>query len=273
MAFRWLGGTRVGFSIIAQHNSPVMPKKRPNSTKSEPHVLASSAHNDPLPIAPLVVLAGLILLELFLYFCDAPDLHLKQRWSSLNFLSAPDELFVMWCGGKIANFSLLDRWPIFLLTGLILLGAWLAGILSLAAIGLTRLLTRLEQHVFALAAGLNLLSLYALAVGLAGGLHHRWLFLAPLIALAAVFVWQRLTRRAQMARTEPGESLTVENDPRWLWCLVIAVPFAAALFLGSMLPPWDYDVREYHLQSPKEWFQNGRIISSAQYLRQHAARL
>jgi hypothetical protein len=236
-----------------------MPKKRPNLTKSGPPLLASSAHNDSLPIAPLVVLAGLILLELFLYYCDAPDLHLKQRWSSLNFLSAPDELFVMWCGGKIANFSLLDRWPIVLLTGLILLGAWLAGSLSIAAIGLTRLLTQLEQHVFALAAGLNLLSLYALAIGLAGGLHHRWLFLAPLIALAAIFIWQRLTRPAQMAHAEPHELVPVENDARWLWCLLVAAPFAAALFLGSMLPPWDYDVREYHLQSPKEWFQSGRI--------------
>src|SRR5436189_6309600 len=26
-----------------------------------------------------------------------------------------------------------------------------------------------------------------------------------------------------------------------------------------MLPPTAYDVREYHLQAPKEWFQNGRI--------------
>jgi hypothetical protein len=26
-----------------------------------------------------------------------------------------------------------------------------------------------------------------------------------------------------------------------------------------MLPPWEYDVREYHLQTPKEWFQNGRV--------------
>jgi hypothetical protein len=44
-----------------------------------------------------------------------------------------------------------------------------------------------------------------------------------------------------------------------LWWLVAAAPFVMALFLGSMLPPWDYDVREYHLQAPKEWFQNGRV--------------
>jgi hypothetical protein len=31
------------------------------------------------------------------------------------------------------------------------------------------------------------------------------------------------------------------------------------IVLGAMLPPWDYDVREYHLQAPKEWYQHGRI--------------
>lgn len=236
-----------------------MPKKRPNSTKSEPQSPVS-AYYGPLPAVPLAVLACLILLELYLYYCDAPELHVKQRIASLNFLSAPDELFVMWCGGKVANFSLLDRWPIVLLTALILLGAWLAGRILLWAIGLTKLLTRLEQHVFSLAIGLNLLSLYGLVIGLAGVLHHRWLFLTPLIALFALNVWQRLTWEGEApAEPQPHDLHEIENDPRWLWCLLIAAPFAFALFLGSMLPPWDYDVREYHLQSPKEWFQNGRI--------------
>ena len=31
------------------------------------------------------------------------------------------------------------------------------------------------------------------------------------------------------------------------------------MFLGSMLPTIDFDVLEYHLQGPKEYFQNGRI--------------
>src|SRR4029079_15724664 len=28
---------------------------------------------------------------------------------------------------------------------------------------------------------------------------------------------------------------------------------------GAILPPWDFDVREYHLQVPKEWNEQGRI--------------
>jgi 4-amino-4-deoxy-L-arabinose transferase-like glycosyltransferase len=43
---------------------------------------------------------------------------------------------------------------------------------------------------------------------------------------------------------------------RWLW---LAVPFLLAILLASMLPPLDFDVREYHQQAPKEFFQQGQI--------------
>ena len=45
-------------------------------------------------------------------------------------------------------------------------------------------------------------------------------------------------------------------SPHWLW---LAVPFVLAILLAAMLPPLDFDVREYHLQAPKEFFQQGRI--------------
>ena len=37
------------------------------------------------------------------------------------------------------------------------------------------------------------------------------------------------------------------------------LPFALMILLGGMLPPIDFDVREYHLQAPKEFYQQGRI--------------
>ncbi len=43
---------------------------------------------------------------------------------------------------------------------------------------------------------------------------------------------------------------------RWLW---LALPFVLAIVLSAMLPPMDFDVREYHLEAPKEFFQQGRI--------------
>ena len=36
-------------------------------------------------------------------------------------------------------------------------------------------------------------------------------------------------------------------------------PFVVVMILGSMLPAIDFDVLEYHLQGPKEYFQAGRI--------------
>ena len=36
-------------------------------------------------------------------------------------------------------------------------------------------------------------------------------------------------------------------------------PFVVVMILASMLPTIDFDVLEYHLQGPKEYFQAGRI--------------
>ena len=41
--------------------------------------------------------------------------------------------------------------------------------------------------------------------------------------------------------------------------LLVVVPFTIYLLSGAISPPTDFDVREYHLQGPKEWFQQGQI--------------
>lgn len=50
---------------------------------------------------------------------------------------------------------------------------------------------------------------------------------------------------------------------RWPWLerfgLWLGLPFLLLILFGAMLPPWDFDVREYHLQVPKEWYQAGQI--------------
>lgn len=40
---------------------------------------------------------------------------------------------------------------------------------------------------------------------------------------------------------------------------MVIVPFGVYLLLGAVSPPTDFDVREYHLQGPKEWFQQRQI--------------
>src|SRR5262245_58143068 len=161
-----------------------MPQRRPSNSASwgKPQQERTAAR-DPtraLPVVPLLVLALAIVFELVLYFGDAPEQSRAQRLSVLVFLLAPDHLFELWCGGKIVYFSLLDRWPIALMSATVLITAWMAGRLLLFGLGVVRLLDWLEQIVFAIGAGLNLVSLYALAVGLAGGFQQRWLFIAPI---------------------------------------------------------------------------------------------
>jgi hypothetical protein len=212
-----------------------------------------------LPFLPLLAFVT-ITLGYLLVFYPADD----TRRAALPFIFAPDQLLVMWCGGKLEYFSLFDRWPIIATAGVILGSAWLAGRIALQWLGIAPILDRLERAAFATGVGLNLLSLYALTVGLAGGLQQRWLFLLPLVALVAGnLLLNRGSRIVPPApvpiEQPPAADQSKLNDPRWYLWLLAALPFAAVIVFGGMLPPGAYDVREYHLQAPKEWFQNGRI--------------
>jgi hypothetical protein len=242
-----------------------MPRKRPPAAASAAVRAVAPRPKQPSsswPLLPLAVFALSVLIMLALYYGDVPEQHIQQRTAALNFLVAPDELFYMWCGGRVANFSLLDRWPIVLLTALVLTTAWLAGRLVLLLLALHSQLDRLERQVFALGVGLNLVSIYALVIGLAGGLRQRWLFVAPLLLLGVVnsYLFARQRLRAAL-RDQVWSRLSVDGLDEWWWAwwLLSLVPFVLVIVLGAMLPPWAYDVREYHLQTPKEWFQNGRV--------------
>jgi hypothetical protein len=48
-------------------------------------------------------------------------------------------------------------------------------------------------------------------------------------------------------------------DFRACLLMMLIAPFVVLMILGSMLPSIDFDVLEYHLQGPKEYFQAGRI--------------
>jgi len=236
-----------------------MPRKRSTAGKLEGAPAAAGPEEQPasLPAVPLAVF-GLLVAAFLLRFYWGNE----PRQTTLIFLFAPDRLLEMWCGGKFEFFSLLDRWPLWVLVATIVSGAWLSGRLLLELLGVTAALDRLERCVFATGIGFNLLSLYALAVGLLGGLQQRGLFVAPLVVVVVVSValWLRETPGAQpVAQSSRPESFPHADDSRWYWWLLAAIPFALVMILGGMLPPWEYDVREYHLQTPKEWFQNGRV--------------
>jgi hypothetical protein len=162
---------------------------------------------------------------------------------------------------------------------IVLVAALIAG----AAIGIgdtiIRLLrvrqgTRLAERVaLAYGVGTAILGVLAMLAGRMGWL-DPWFIRASLAALAILpvfrFVAQRFGRAAPAGPSigaGPTVSAAWENESHekrssdrlaWLFVLLIA-PFVLITLLGSMLPATDFDVLEYHLQGPKEYYQAGRI--------------
>ena len=58
-----------------------------------------------------------------------------------------------------------------------------------------------------------------------------------------------------------GSGARLDRSSIATWCLkaLVFCPFVVVMLLASMLPSIDFDVLEYHLQGPKEYYQAGRI--------------
>ncbi len=194
--------------------------------------------------------------ELTFATADGATYH-PQRYELFAYFLQPSALFGPWFG-EPASFAIGDRVPLLTLAALILLFAGFVGRLALQLSRIDDALDALEKVVFALAVGLSLVSLYTLAVGLSGAIAARGaLLLFVLPAALAVVLSQRLwARRSASRRAILPSSDEMALSPHWLW---LAAPFAIVIVLGGMLPPVDFDVREYHLQAPKEFFLKGRI--------------
>lgn len=154
---------------------------------------------------------------------------------------------------------LLQRLPLF---------SWAAVILVLAAVhgDAICVLTLRRCHMFwtehvvmRLGTGLGILSTVTLCCGLAGHL-TRLAIIVPVLGSLAVscFIRWKSRHEAKVPTRHVPEAQHSSPVMRMLVLMVI-VPFGAYLLLGAVSPPTDFDVREYHLQGPKEWFQQGQI--------------
>lgn len=149
---------------------------------------------------------------------------------------------------------------------------WLAAALGLGLIVMraARLWERQTpgalQWATAAALGLGVESLAVLGLGLAGWLNGivAW---GLLIVGWAAGAYSLKTWEREVGTLALGRWLKEPAAGEWLWLL--ATPFLMLVLVGAMAPPgmlWSpsephgYDVVEYHLQVPREWFEAQRII-------------
>lgn len=187
--------------------------------------------------------------------------HPVRRVLFLLLAFTPEFYLNTWTGGGTMRLAVLDRLPVLLTAGGIVAWGTALGWAVLELAGLARRLTRGEVGVFSMGVGLNLLSLATLAAGLIGWLHRplMWLGLTAVGtgALLALAVGRRGRTTADAVPFQP-ERQQAESTVSWAW-LALGAPVALMIIWGATAPPWEFDVREYHLQAPKEWLAQGAI--------------
>lgn len=153
-----------------------------------------------------------------------------------------------------------ERIP-FVVTAITLMTAsWGLGSVSCRRLLTNIQITKSEQLVIVLGAGISIQTLWAFACGLIGQLTPAML-LAPGALGVAIALLLMLPKQSGNVSLVSIDGVAEEQTSwQWKWFFIlITFPFVLHIVLGGMTPPWDFDVREYHLQGPKEWFQAGRI--------------
>ena len=152
-------------------------------------------------------------------------------------------------------FFLLERVPFLAIAAIIWTGAWGLGSLALR---LARIRRRgCEGLFFSLCVGLSFNSLLVLAMGLCGVL-SSWLLTSLYLAAATLeLVFRQKAMPSDGTSVRPSTTSYLGNL-KWV-ILGILTLFVVGQMIGAMTPQNDFDVIEYHLGGPKEWFQRGRI--------------
>ncbi|NQV23468.1 MAG: hypothetical protein HQ518_03780 [Rhodopirellula sp.] len=184
-----------------------------------------------------------------------------------------------------------QRIPILFVGCWMLAGVWGLGHILLRMLRLRVHLRRLERTVFVFGLGISGVSLLVLGTGLLaqrvpGALSGETLGIALVVFALVEFALRQTRDRSARSSADPETSASTgktvqkradaEFSIRRLGAVLLRgqIPFGvlarglaglamglfvAAMALGAMLPSTDFDVKEYHLQGPKEWFMNGAI--------------
>jgi len=221
----------------------------------------------------VVVLAVLWLAGFFLFFYSFqlpnsnPSTQRVEIWQNIHFLLLELVDPVLTENSPPSGWVYFpQRLSILLTAGFILLGAWSWGHFILHRFRPPVGRRTLERHVFAFGVGLTALSLLTLSCGLAGFLSRAFFGGVLVFGCFAEFL-SYLQRKDVDGPRGADQPVFNWSPPRFIStdtvfrsaCLVAVVPFLLCMLLGAMLPSIDFDVKEYHLQGPKEFFQQGEV--------------
>ncbi|MBC8290051.1 MAG: hypothetical protein H8E37_07015 [Planctomycetes bacterium] len=243
-----------------------------------------SASNSRLPV--ILALIWLLAFCAVFFQLDLPNQNGVNRlhiWAERPFLLL--NMLVQHPDFPEASWAFLpQRFPFMLAASVAWFGAWGLGQLVLRFLRVPLENRSLERFVLGCGVGLSGLSLVVLSLGLlaqwipgaisrsiVGGLTLLFGVAEAVLVIRSRPAGDTSTPAKENAKTnEPPKSRTDEKGvlaggqisfhqlARVAAGIGIAL-FVIALSLGAMLPPLDFDVREYHLGGPKEYFQNGFI--------------
>lgn len=235
-----------------------------------------------VPARLILALAWLILFCVWFYSFGLPNNRPIERWQIWTVLPfdlldlvdppPPEPHAPAW-----SWLYLGQRLPFLGIACVLWTGAVSFGRLLLRLLRICNVFDRVERLFFAGCLGLAMLSLLMLGLGLIGSM-SRGPLLTLIVSGGLLESWLtwRDCQQGECAsdRESPGihasrptkphydaQATGAVERPTWLPWVVLAVtlPFVFGMFLGAMSPQTDFDVLEYHLGGPKEWYQQGQI--------------
>ncbi|MFV0444961.1 MAG: ArnT family glycosyltransferase [Planctomycetaceae bacterium] len=232
----------------------------PQSSAARSHSRASPSDGSSNPRGWLVTSLCIVWLLLFSLFFYTRSIGPGEGIPRLTILlQLPELLGSNFTPADNAGWRFLrQRLDLLAPAALVLLAAWGGGRVLLTLVRIEFPPRSVEGAAVTFGVGLSVWSLATLVLGLAGLLSPLW-FVALAVVSGARGLWLAFQRRpAESAST--SQALTEVRPSRLpLLVLLVSAPFVLSMLLGSLLPTFDFDVKEYHLEGPKEYYLNGRI--------------